>query len=53
MHCQVGMSRSASLLIAFLMKEYNIGYDTALKIVKTKRPIVSPNEGFVKALLKY
>ena len=49
-HCQFGVSRSASILIAFLMKEKNINYDEALTIIKGKRPQVQPNSGFEKQL---
>ena len=45
-HCQMGMSRSSSLVIAFLMKEYGMDYHTARSFAKNKRKIVEPNEGF-------
>jgi protein-tyrosine phosphatase len=45
-HCQMGMSRSSTLVIAFLMKEFNWGFKEAFKYTKNKRPIVQPNEGF-------
>lgn len=45
-HCQMGMSRSSSLVIAFLMKEYGMSYAKARKFTKDKREIVQPNEGF-------
>lgn len=52
-HCQMGMSRSSSLIIAFLMKQYGMSFIEAKKITKEKRQIVNPNEGFVKDLLKF
>jgi len=45
-HCQMGMSRSSSLVIAFLMKEYGMDYHSARIFAKNKRKIVQPNEGF-------
>lgn len=45
-HCQMGMSRSSSLVIAFLMKEYGMSYAKAKKYTKDRREIVQPNEGF-------
>ena len=45
-HCKEGMSRSATIVIAYLMKSMNFRYDDALKYVKSRRPIVDPNPGF-------
>ena len=47
-HCKMGISRSASVSISFLMKEYEWNLETALYKVKTARTIVSPNKSFVK-----
>ena len=52
-HCVVGMSRSASLVVFYLMKEKGWDYDTCLAYMKERRPIVCPNEGFEKKLKKY
>lgn len=52
-HCQVGISRSATILIAFLMKEYKLRFKEAFEMVVKKRKIVDPNEGFRKELLEY
>jgi len=49
-HCAAGVSRSASFMIAFLMKDQGIGYEESRKIVKSKRNIVNPNSGFVSQL---
>ncbi len=49
-HCAAGMSRSASLVIAYLMIENNWYYEEAYSYVKKKRPIIDPNIGFVKQL---
>lgn len=45
-HCQMGMSRSSSLVIAFLIKEYGMDYHKAKIFTKNKRKIVCPNDGF-------
>lgn len=46
------MSRSASLVIAYLMKKRVYGtFREAHDFVKSKRSKISPNEGFRKALL--
>lgn len=52
-HCRMGISRSASLVIAFLMRKYKCGYDKAFVKVKDRRPIVHPNTGFVSQLKQY
>jgi protein-tyrosine phosphatase len=47
------MSRSATILIAFLMKEYKLRFKEAFEMVAKKRKCVDPNEGFRKQLLEY
>lgn len=45
-----GMSRSATIVIAYLMKTRGMSFQDALALVKARRPIVRPNEKFVKQL---
>jgi protein-tyrosine phosphatase len=52
-HCEVGMSRSATVVLAYLMNRCGISYGQALNHVKTRRPIVRPNAGFAQGLLQY
>lgn len=52
-HCYYGMSRSAAVVIAYVMKKYSIKYEEALDRVKEKRKIVFPNEGFAYQLKLY
>eukprot|EP01006_Ploeotia_vitrea_P012309 TRINITY_DN32680_c0_g1_i1.p1 TRINITY_DN32680_c0_g1~~TRINITY_DN32680_c0_g1_i1.p1 ORF type:complete len:210 (-),score=19.86 TRINITY_DN32680_c0_g1_i1:103-732(-) len=49
-HCQVGKSRSAFFVLAYLMKYHNMRLSTALAFVREKRPVVNPNPGFMKQL---
>lgn len=50
-HCNAGISRSASFVIAYLIKKGIFkSYKEAYEHVKKCRPIISPNEGFVKQL---
>ena len=49
-HCMVGSSRSATIVIAYLMWIKKWKLEQALKYVQEKRPIVEPNEGFLKQL---
>lgn len=52
-HCNVGVSRSASLVIAFLLqKRIFINYKSAYNYVKERRPKIMPNDGFVKQLIE-
>ena len=49
-HCGAGRSRSATVLLSYLMSENSWDYDTALTFLKTKRPMVQPNKGFEQQL---
>ncbi|XP_028271370.1 protein phosphatase Slingshot homolog 3 isoform X1 [Parambassis ranga] len=52
-HCKMGVSRSASTVIAYAMKQYHWPLDVALAYVRDRRPVVKPNEGFMKQLQTY
>ncbi|XP_072311105.1 uncharacterized protein ssh2a isoform X2 [Eucyclogobius newberryi] len=52
-HCKMGISRSASTVIAYAMKEYGWNLDTALDFVKDKRSVTKPNPSFMKQLEEY
>lgn len=52
-HCNAGVSRSVSVVIAYLMKHYGMSFDEAFKFVKSKRSFVRPNVGFVEQLKLY
>ncbi|KAF6745438.1 dual specificity protein phosphatase 12 [Ephemerocybe angulata] len=49
-HCQAGISRSATIVAAYLMKTRNLNPQAALKMVRDTRPIISPNSGFLEQL---
>jgi predicted protein tyrosine phosphatase len=49
-HCQAGQSRSATVVIAYLMREERWPLETALRFVQKKRPSVHPNIGFLDQL---
>lgn len=49
-HCAAGMSRSPTLVIAYLMIENRWGFDEAYNYVKNRRNLTEPNDGFVKQL---
>ncbi|XP_023814964.1 protein phosphatase Slingshot homolog 3 isoform X2 [Oryzias latipes] len=52
-HCKMGVSRSASTVIAYAMKQQRWSLETALTYVRECRSIVNPNEGFMKQLQTY
>jgi len=45
-HCQRGVSRSATVVIGYLMKYHQMTRDQAYVWAKTRRSVVSPNIGF-------
>ncbi|CAD8098242.1 unnamed protein product [Paramecium sonneborni] len=52
-HCAAGVSRSASVVIAYLMKTKGLGFSEAFNFVKKKRSVIQPNYGFIKQLRNY
>lgn len=52
-NCLLGKSRSAAIVIAFIMWFRQLSFDKAHAMVKEKRPIIQPNLGFVLALEHY
>ena len=46
-HCAAGVSRSASVVVAYVMWRDRMGLDEALQWVKKRRPCVQPNEAFM------
>jgi len=51
-HCMAGVSRSASIVIAYLLWKNKKGYNETYFDVKNKRRYIGPNQGFV-IQLKY
>eukprot|EP00826_Nyctotherus_ovalis_P017757 TRINITY_DN15246_c0_g1_i2.p1 TRINITY_DN15246_c0_g1~~TRINITY_DN15246_c0_g1_i2.p1 ORF type:complete len:187 (+),score=34.28 TRINITY_DN15246_c0_g1_i2:143-703(+) len=52
-HCLGGVSRSATVVTAYIMKSRKLSMKKALKFVKEKRSCISPNRGFLDQLEKY
>ena len=52
-HCAAGISRSSSTVIAYLMKKFGWTYVKAYGFVRGKRPVISPNNGFIRQLRNY
>lgn len=49
-HCAAGVSRSASCVIAYLMKTRSWTFQQAMGFVKQKRRVIFPNYGFQQQL---
>lgn len=52
-HCAAGVSRSATLCMAYLMKYESMSLADAHSWVKACRPIIRPNIGFWEQLIEY
>jgi len=52
-HCYAGISRSATIVISYLIKTQQMTAENALQFVKLRRPIISPNISFNIALINY
>ena len=53
-HCVAGMSRSVSLVLAYLVqREPRMRLAEALRLVKQKRTVVSPNPCFMEQLARF
>lgn len=52
-HCQMGISRSSTIVCAYLMSYFNLEVQEALKFVKSKRKCADPNHGFIQQLHQF
>jgi hypothetical protein len=52
-HCAAGVSRSATVVLGYLMARQNLSLAAALQHLKEVRPWVSPNPGFMQQLEAY
>lgn len=52
-HCMLGVSRSASLVLAYLMKYKNMSLKSSYDLVSSRRPCARPNPGFWRQLVDY
>lgn len=52
-HCYFGVSRSATIVIAYIMKKHQYSFADAFHTVKAKRRFVAPNPGFMAQLSLY
>lgn len=52
-HCQAGLSRSATIVAAWLIRKFNMPADAALELIRKFRPEIRPNSGFYSKLKEY
>lgn len=52
-HCQCGISRSASLIMAYFMKINHADYNQAYHQLKEKAPLISPNLSLIYELMEW
>lgn len=52
-HCNKGVSRSSSMVVAYLMKQRSMTFEQALDFVVERRPVANPNESFRRQLQEY
>ena len=51
-HCRSGVSRSATIVLAYLLTEAGMPLLDAFHLVRSKRPVVTPNIGFMRKLIE-
>ena len=49
-HCIAGQSRSATIVIAFIMWKQKLSFEEAFNLVNGKRKMANPNYGFIAQL---
>ncbi|KAL7568045.1 hypothetical protein ACA910_020765 [Epithemia clementina (nom. ined.)] len=52
-HCMAGVSRSTSVVLAYLIEYENMSLEDAYVLVKQRRPEIYPNDGFWAQLASY
>ena len=52
-HCKFGISRSVSLVMAFLIKNFGFNVKNAFNFIKRRREQINPNQGFINQLIDY
>ncbi|NXQ48326.1 DS22A phosphatase, partial [Catharus fuscescens] len=52
-HCLAGVSRSTTILVAYLMTVTELGWESCLAATRAARSYASPNSGFQQQLQEY
>lgn len=51
-HCHAGLSRSPSIVIAYLMDKHGYLWDEAFEIVRSRRPNIMPHPAIIMSIKK-
>lgn len=52
-HCAMGISRSSTVTLMFLIRRFRLTLERATALLKERRPFVQPNPGFVTQLKQW
>mmetsp|Transcript_10416 Transcript_10416/g.19730 ORF Transcript_10416/g.19730 Transcript_10416/m.19730 type:complete len:285 (+) Transcript_10416:15-869(+) len=52
-HCKAGVSRSCTIVVAYLMYAYKWSLKRAWFHVRSRRPVIHPNRGFINQLCEF
>lgn len=52
-HCMCGISRSVTIIVAYLIKKHKYTLNDAILYLKDKKQNINPNDGFINQLKKY
>lgn len=52
-HCRAGVSRSGSTVLAYLVAQRGYSLHDAFRLVRNRRPVVTPNLGFMEKLSEF
>ena len=52
-HCMAGVSRSATIVLAYLMKGHGMTLRDAYYLLKARRSVIQPNVGFFRQLMEF
>ena len=52
-HCACGVSRSSTLVCAYLIKHQAMSVEKALVHLRARRSIIQPNSGFLRQLIRF
>lgn len=53
MHCGAGVSRSATVVLGYLMAREGLTFDAGLARLRAVRPAAAPNAGFAAQLREF
>ena len=52
-HCAAGVSRSATIVLAYLMRAHGMSLNQAMQLVVARRPVIDPNPNYVQQLQEF